>query len=254
MRTLAMWTVKGGVGKTAAAVNLAHAAAVTGIRTLLWDLDPQGATSFYLRALPSVPGGVRSVLDPSQELRALIHGSEFDNLSLLPADFSYRHLDLALDAGKKPRKRLRKRLRTLAGDFDLALIDCPPSVSLVSESVLRAADAVLVPVIPTTLSMRTLEQVRQFTANLGSHRPQLLPFLSMVDRRKRMHLDICDQCLADPTFLRSVIPSASIIERMGLTRAPVAATLPSQPAARAFQSLWQEVAARLGIRVGLELR
>jgi cellulose biosynthesis protein BcsQ len=251
MRTLALWTIKGGVGKTAASVNLAHAAAVTGIRTLLWDLDPQGATSFYLRALPSIPGGVQSILDPSHDLRALIHGSEFDNLSLLPADFSYRHLDLALDAGKKPRKRFRKRLRSLAGDFDLVLIDCPPSVSLVSEAVLRAADAVLVPVIPTTLSVRTLEQVREFTSNLGGHRPQLLPFLSMVDRRKRMHLDTCDQCLADPGFLRAAIPSASVIERMGLTRAPVAATLPSQPAARAFRLLWQEVAERLKITPGL---
>ena len=51
MHTLAVWTVKGGVGKTAASVNLAHAASIAGARTLLWDLDPQGATSYYLRAL-----------------------------------------------------------------------------------------------------------------------------------------------------------------------------------------------------------
>jgi chromosome partitioning protein len=251
MHTLAVWTIKGGVGKTAASVNLAHAAAISGIRTLLWDLDPQGATSFYLRALPQLRGGVRTILDRSRDLRQFAQPSEFDNLFLLPADFSYRHLDLALDAGRKPRKRLAKRLRPLESDFDLLLIDCPPSVSLVSEAVLRTSDALLVPVIPTTLSMRTLDQVREFTDAAGKHRPWVLPFLSMVDRRKKMHLDTCERCFADPDFLRTVIPSASVVERMGLTRAPVAATLPSQPAARAFGELWREIAERLGIGPGV---
>lgn len=251
MHTLAIWTIKGGVGKTAASVNLAHAAAMSGIRTLLWDLDPQGATSFYLRALPRLPGGVETLLDRSVDLLQFVQASEFDNLFLLPADFSYRHLDLALEESSKPKKILTKRLRPLAAEFDLILIDCPPSVSAVSEAVLRAADALIVPVIPTTLSMRTLEQVRTFVATAGKHEPQLLPFLSMVDRRKRIHLDTCELCLADEEFLRTPIPSASIVERMGVTRAPVAATLPSQPAAKAFASLWSEIADRLHIGPGM---
>jgi len=251
MDTLAVWTIKGGVGKTAASVNLAHAAAMSGIRTLLWDLDPQGATSFYLRALPRLPGGVETILDRSLDLTQFVQPSEFDNLFLLPADFSYRHLDLALEEGAKPKKALAKRLRPLAAEFDLVLIDCPPSVSSVSEAVLRAADALIVPVIPTTLSIRTLEQVKAFVATAGKHQPILLPFLSMVDRRKRIHLDTCNECLSDDDFLRTMIPSASVVERMGVTRAPVAATLPSQPAARAFGELWREIAERLRIGPGM---
>jgi len=250
MDTLAVWTIKGGVGKTAASVNLAHAAAMSGIRTLLWDLDPQGATSYYLRALPRLPGGVETLLDRSLDLIQFVQPSEFDNLFLLPADFSYRHLDIALEEGAKPRKALAKRLRPLTDDFDLVLIDCPPSVSAVSEAVLRAADALIVPVIPTTLSMRTLEQVRTFVTTAGKHQPTL-PFLSMVDRRKRIHLDTCEECLADDGFLRTMIPSASVVERMGVTRAPVAATLPSQPAAKAFGELWREIAERLCIGPGM---
>ncbi len=250
MKTLAVWTIKGGVGKTAAAVNLAYAAATTGTRTLLWDLDPQGATSFYLRIPPELPGGVAAITDRRHDLAALVRPSEFDNLWILPADFSNRHLDLELDAGRKPRKRLARRLRSFDRTFDVVLIDCPPSVSLVSEAVLRAADALLVPVVPTTLSMRTLDQVRAFAQTAGKHEPKLLPFLSMVDRRKRMHLDTSADCRDDELFLRTAIPSASVVERMGLTRAPVAATLPSQPAARAFAALWQEVAERLEIGPG----
>jgi cellulose biosynthesis protein BcsQ len=251
MQTLAVWTIKGGVGKTAASVNLAHAASSSGVRTLLWDLDPQGATSFYLRALPRLRGGVETILDRSVDLMQFVQPSEFDNLFLLPADFSYRHLDLALEEGAKPKKILAKRLRPLAPHFDLVLIDCPPSVSAVSEAVLRAADALIVPVIPTTLSMRTLEQVRAFVESAGKHRPEVLPFVSMLDRRKRIHLDTFEQCRADEAFLRTAIPSASVVERMGVTRAPVAATLPSQPAAKAFGELWREIAVRLRIGPGL---
>jgi len=245
MRTLAIWSIKGGVGKTAAAVNIAHAASLRGTRTLLWDLDPQGAASFYLRVPAQLEGGTRVVVDHTTDLGWHARPTEFDNLSLLPGDFSFRRLDLELDATKKPRKQIARRLEPLAPRFDLVILDCPPSVSLVSEAVVRAADAVLVPVIPSTLSMRTLEQIRDFVTEHGRGRTTLLPFLSMVDHRKRMHLDLCESCLADPGFLRTVIPSASVVERMGLTRAPVAATLPSQPVAKAFAELWEEVAARM---------
>ena len=245
MQTVAMWTIKGGVGKTAAAVNVAHAAATHGFRTLLWDLDPQGAASFYLRVPARLDGGARVVVDQTTDLGWHARPTEFNNLFLLPADFSFRHLDLELDAASKPRKRLVKRLAPLADRFDLVLIDCPPSVSLVSEAVVRASDGVMAPVIPSTLSIRTLDLVRSVVKDVGRSRTKLLPFLSMVDRRKRLHRDLLDQCLADENFLRTTIPTASVVERMGLTRAPVAATLPSQPAAKAFRSLWLEVADRL---------
>lgn len=244
MKTIAIWTIKGGVGKTTAAVNVAHAAAATGVRTLLWDLDPQGAASFYLRVLPQLDGGSRVVVDRTTDLGWHARPTEFNNLFLLPADFSFRHLDLELDAAKKPRKRLAKRLEPLVDRFDLVLIDCPPSVSLVSEAVVCACDAVMVPVIPSTLSMRTLELVRNFVRETGRPHTTLLPFLSMVDRRKRLHRELVEECLAKEEFLRTTIPNASAVERMGIIRAPVAATLPSQPAAIAFHDLWSEVAVR----------
>jgi cellulose biosynthesis protein BcsQ len=247
MRVAAVWTIKGGVGKTAAAVNLASLSALEGRRTLLCDLDPQGAASFYFRVKAKVKGGGRKLLKRSVELQRLVRATEFENLDLLPADFSYRRLDLDLDARKAPESRLALKLAPLAGEYDTVFLDCPPSVSLASESVLQAADAVLVPVIPTTLSLRGLAQVRSFARKAGRRGLLVLPFLSMVDRRKTMHREAIELCAADGEFLRTAIPSASVVERMGVRRAPLVAFAPSCEAALAFGELWRELKARLGI-------
>jgi len=248
MRVAAVWTIKGGVGKTAAAVNLTALAAGEGLRTLLWDLDPQGAASFYLRVKARVRGGGRTLLRRSLDVRRRVRGTDFDNLDLLPADFSYRKLDLELDRRRKPTRRLAVKIEPLADEYDVVLLDCPPSVSLATESVLRACDAVLVPVIPTVLSLRGLTQVEAFTDKVGRQRVAVLPFLSMVDRRKAMHRAIVESCSADARFLRTAIPSASAVEKMGLRRAPLVSYDRSSEAARAFVALWDEVAAALALR------
>ena len=248
MNTVAVWTIKGGVGKTATAVNLAALAAAEGLRTLLWDLDPQGAASFYFRVKARVKGGGRRLLRRSSELRRWIRGTDFEALDLLPADFSYRRLDLDLDDRRDPARRLALKLVPLAEEYDLILLDCPPSVSLASESVLAAADTLLVPVIPTILSLRSLGQVRSFAAKAGRRGLAVLPFLSMVDRRKAMHRELVERCQEDPAFLRTAVPAASVVEKMGIHRAPLAAYAPSSAAAKSFAALWDEVASRLALR------
>ena len=171
MRIYATYNIKGGVGKTTTAVNLAYLAAEAGLRTVLWDLDPQGAASFMFRVKPRVKGGGRALISGKRPLDDAIKGTDFDNLDLIPADFTYRNMDLLLDAGDaksgdapggKPARKLSKLLAPLAAEYDAVFLDCPPSVSLVSENVLHAADVIVVPLIPTTLSVRTLEQLSDF--------------------------------------------------------------------------------------------
>ncbi len=244
MRILATYNGKGGVGKTAAAVNLAYLSALRGGRTLLWDLDPQGAATYYFRIRARVKGGAKKLLKKGADPAAWVRGTDYPGLDLLPADFSYRHLDLLLGGGD-PGRRLRRSIGPLAPRYDDLFLDCPPSVSAVSEAVLRVADALLVPVIPTTLSVRTLDQVLDLRAACGAHGVSVLPFFSMVDRRKKLHREI----LADlprrmPDMLRTWIPYASAVERMGVYREPVHRFAPRSRAAVAFGALWAEVAER----------
>jgi chromosome partitioning protein len=170
MKVLALYNIKGGVGKTTTAVNLAYLAAREGRRTLLWDLDPQAAATFLFRVRPRVKGGSRALVTRSRPIAAALKATDFEGLDLLPADFSYRNMDLELDDTGKRTRRLGQLMRSLSGDYDIAFLDCPPSVSLVSENVLQASDLLLVPLIPSALSLRTLDQLRSFVSDTGGNR------------------------------------------------------------------------------------
>jgi chromosome partitioning protein len=248
MKTFATYNIKGGVGKTATAVNLSYLAARDGYRVLLWDLDPQGAASFLFRIRPRVKGGGKGLIRGTMPVDDAIKATDFDNLDLLPADFTYRNLDLLLDAAKKPQRRLGSLLAPLDAEYDVVFLDCPPGISLLSESVLKAADTLLVPLIPTTLSVRTLDQLTEFVTGLNGSRPAILAFFSMIDRRKRLHREICEKLPAErDDVAAAAIPALSLIEQMSVERAPVTAFAPRSAAARRYADLWAEALDRAGL-------
>ncbi len=253
MNVLAVYSIKGGVGKTSNAVNLAYTASRNGYRTLVWDLDPQGASSYYFRIKAKIKGGSKDLIAGKRELDGLIKGTDFDNLDLLPADFSFRNLDLVLDAKKKPTQQLKKLLKPLAEQYDFIFLDCPPNISLLSEAVFKAADILLSPIIPTTLSLRTLEQLEKFIIDNDLNRLTLIPFFSMADRRKKMHRDIMGNLMQKhPEILTTAIPYASDIERMGLERMPLGGYIKKSPSTLAYDALWREILGRINYKHEIE--
>jgi chromosome partitioning protein len=248
MKIFATYNIKGGVGKTATAVNLSYLAAREGYRVLLWDLDAQAAATFLFRVRPRVKGGGKGLIRGTRSVDNAIKATDFDRLDLLPSDFTYRNLDLMLDAAKKPARRLGSLLAPLRAEYDVVFLDCPPGISLLSESVLQAADTLLVPLIPTTLSVRTLDQLTEFVAAMNGHRPAILAFFSMTDGRKRLHKEISEQLPAQRADVAATaIPAMSMIERMSVERAPVTAFAPRSAAARRYEELWREVRERAGL-------
>jgi cellulose biosynthesis protein BcsQ len=245
VKVFAAYNIKGGVGKTATAVNLADLSARDGFRTLVWDLDPQGAATFYFRIKPKIRGGSRKLVKGKTDPDSQIRGTDFPRLDLLPADFSYRLMDIDLNRIGAPREQLANVLRPVADAYDHVFLDCPPSISLVSESVFAASDTLLVPTIPTTLSLRTLHQLDRHLRRSGEDLPGLFPFFCMVDRRRRLHRRICDDVREQPkSMLATAIPYSSVIERMGIQRAPLSTYARSSRAAKAYNALWKEILTR----------
>lgn len=242
MTTLALYSNKGGVGKTAAAVNLAYLAAQSGYVTLICDLDPQSSATFYFRVKPKLKRKARGLIGGSKSLDRSIKATDYENLDLLPADFSHRNLDITFDKQKQRKQRLDIALKPLKEEYDLIILDCPPTINILAENIFNAADMLLVPLIPTTLSMRSHEQLLAFLVESGRNSNQVAAFYSMVDRRKKLHHQIMASLPDQPgKLLHSCVPYLSLVEQMGLFREPVVAFAPNSAASRAYQSLWTEI-------------
>ncbi len=244
-KIIAVYSLKGGVGKTSLAVNLAAESALqSGYRTLLWDLDPQAAASYILGrddgSLPDKNDMAHAVFTRDIDAAALAIPTLVQGLDLLPADKSLRHIDRSLfELGKK--RRVAKLTEQLAKQYDRIILDCPPGLSELSEQIMRAADLILVPVIPSTLSRRALNDVvAHLRTQKGTNVP-LLPIFSMVDRRRTAHLA---SLAAEPEW--PCIPMASAVEQMAERRMPVTMFARTSFASAACATLWRGIDKKRG--------
>lgn len=250
MKIFATYNLKGGVGKTATAVNLAYNAHLAGLRTVLWDLDPQGAASFYLRNKAKIKGGTEKLLEKKRSLNDIVRATDYEKLDLIPSDIRLRNFDSELLPRKDGDRRIGKLLSYIKRDYDVAFLDCPPSISTVAENVFGTADRILVPIIPTPLSIRAYQQMLDFFLNNDLKSSKLLPFFSMVDKRKKLHKELIIEFAKNhPELLQTYVPYASQIEQMGVHQAPVASFLPNGVGARAFEALFKALIDRTNLRL-----
>lgn len=241
MFVISLYNLKGGVGKTSSCVNFAYMAAADGYRTLLWDLDPQGAASFYYQAQPKQKGTAKKLIEQDLNLEDTILATGYDNLDIIPSDVSARKFDMLLNDNKKSRKILKNLLKQVAADYDFVFIDSPPAFSLLTENIFHASDMIFMPVIPTTLSVRTYDMVKEYFEANNVEAEKLACFFTMADLRKNMHNEVMQQLYKDKRFFEHYIPNLSHVERMGIELAPLAVFAAGSYANLCYTALWNEI-------------
>ena len=235
---ISLYNIKGGVGKTSTTINLAYNASIKG-KVLIWDLDPQGASTFYMEKKVKDKNFIEKV--EKKGLSNFIKNSKIKNIDIIPADLSLRFLDKVISNDTHFRELLKK-----VTGYQYIFLDSPPTLSPISQNIFKVSDVVVIPTIPTILSVRTYNQIIEYFKNYLKDRT-ILTFLSMVDKRKKMHLEISKKILKLPKrqILKTAIYNSSVVEKMGEELAPVELFAPKSESAISYQKLWQEIETKL---------
>ncbi|MEI8204572.1 MAG: ParA family protein [Bacteroidota bacterium] len=242
MKILSFYNIKGGVGKTASAINVAFLAGIEKKKVLLWDLDPQGAATYYFCANAASPSWIKGVIKGKDDIREYIQKTKNDFLDIIPSDFSFRLIDIYFNDIKKSEKHFLNLFKKLGKMYDYVILDCPPGITLLSENILEVSDLILVPTIPTPLSMRTQEQLILFCKKHDVSTKKLVFFLSMVEIKKKLHLEHMEYFYkTTKQYCKTYIPFRSEIERMGIYRSPVVSYMPKSSITSTYKKLWEEI-------------
>ncbi|WP_110687573.1 ParA family protein [Salinicola aestuarinus] len=246
MKVVALHNLKGGVGKTSAAVNLAREANRDGMPVLVWDLDAQGASTWVLGGENGLGRKVKKLLAGKSPLGEEVQHTAWERLDLLPADLRMRELDRLLDSASGGDKHLKRLIAPFSEEYALLILDCPPGLSTLSDQLVRAADRILVPTIPSPLSVQAFSRMMDHLDLGKRQRQRVAPFFNLVDRRRKLHREWLETPpAAIAPAMQSWIPYASDVERMSLECRPLADLAPRSRATLAYRQLWQELKATL---------
>ena len=250
-QTIAVANQKGGVGKTTTVVNLATYLALAGQRVLLVDLDPQGnATSGFGIDRASVEASIYEAVVDHAEIGQLVLETQVSNVGLVPSSIALAGAEIELAPVEQRERRLARALRAAAQDWDYLLIDCPPSLGLLTVNALTAADSVLIPI---QSEYYALEGLTQLIATINLVRDHLNPdleikgvVLTMYDGRTNLSADVASEVrrhLGGSVF-DTIVPRSVRLSEAPSHGLPVELYRPDSRGAEAYRSLAAELLAR----------
>ncbi len=252
-QTIACANQKGGVGKTTTVVNLGTYLALAGERVLVVDLDPQGnATSGLGLDRNSIERSVYDAVIDGASIRELTVAGPTVGLDVVPSAVALAGAEVELAPVEGRERRLKRLLADIAADYDYILIDCPPSLGLLTVNALTAADSVL---IPLQCEYYALEGLTQLLATLDLVRDHLNPglalkgvVLTMYDGRTNLSADVAAEArrhLGDRVF-DAVIPRSVRLSEAPSHGLPIAGHAPDSTGAVAYAALTTELRRRDG--------
>ena len=221
-KTIAFANQKGGVGKTTSAINIAAALGIAGKKTLLIDCDPQGNASSGVGVRKNqIKTTVYDVLIGRCRAADALIRTEYQNLSVIPAGMDLAAAELELADVENRQNRLKEPLSEIAGDFDYILIDCPPSLGMLTINALTAADGVIIPMQCEYFSLEGLSQIMMTIKQVKKlYNPSLSLtgiLVTMYNGRLNLSLQVLDELkkhYADKLF------SIAITRNVRLSEAP----------------------------------
>jgi chromosome partitioning protein len=244
---IALANQKGGVGKTTTAINLGASLARNGRHVLIFDFDPQANSSAGLGVRVEA-NSTYDVVIGEKPVAEIVVPTTIDDLSLAPANPGLAGAEVELVPMMAREFRLRRAIEGVRGSYDYVLIDCPPSLGLLTVNALTAADEVIVPVQCEYLA---LEGLGQLTGTLELVRRNLNPqlrlrglLLTMFDGRTNLSQQVADEVRAHfPNTFKTIIPRSVRLSEAPSHGLPIAAYDPSSRASRAYDDLAQEILA-----------
>ncbi|MGH2467116.1 MAG: ParA family protein [Candidatus Limnocylindrales bacterium] len=258
--TIACANQKGGVGKTTTVVNLATYLALAGRRVLVLDLDPQGnATSGLGLDRASIGASTYDLLADGKEVAEVVREVGVANLSLVPSAIALAGAEVELAGLDQRERRLDRALGSVAEAYDHVIIDCPPSLGLLTINALTAADAVLIPIQCEYYALEGLSQLIETTDLVRDHlNPGLVikgVLLTMYDARTNLAADVAAEVrryLGDRVYA-TVVPRSVRLSEAPSYGLPIAAYRPDSRGAAAYRDVALELLAREGIFADIPL-
>ncbi len=251
VRVTACTNQKGGVGKTTTVINLAAYLALSGTRTLVVDLDPQGnATSGLGIDRRGVTGSTYDALVDRAPLEGLVVSTAIENLDLVPSAQSLAGAEIELANASVREQRLSASLAELNGHYERVLIDCPPSLGLLTLNALTAADGVLIPIQTEYYALEGLSQlvntIRRVREGLNPRLEIEGVVLTMYDARTNLSAQVANEVRRhmNGTVYDTVVPRSVRLSEAPSHGLPIALYDPSSRGADAYRELAGEVAAR----------
>ena len=178
---------------------------------------------------------ISNAVDASQKMKTL------SSIGEAKGELGDLRIDIMLDEMRGNKNRLKSILKQLEAEYDFVFIDCPPGFSALSENIFNAADIVLMPVIPTTLSVRTYHMVKDYFKEKDLDLKKMMCFFTMADLRKNLHNEVMEELYKDKRFFQNYIPYLSDVEKMGIHKAPIMEFANSSYAAQCYLELWTEI-------------